>query len=56
MNHILKYEFKMPIYFSPEAADLVSKLLQKTVSHMISNNYVYSQLTELDAGRKEPKR
>jgi hypothetical protein len=35
MNMILQTEIKMPPYFSKEASDFVSQLLEKTVSKII---------------------
>jgi len=38
MNMILQTEIKMPPYFSKEASDFISQLLEKTVSKQISDH------------------
>lgn len=55
MNEILTANIKMPSYFSPECADLITKLLEKVVSFYLISlvSLPYSQLRGSAAGKRE---
>ena len=54
MNMILQTEIKMPPYFSKEASDFISNLLEKIVSKKFLTNF--SLLSEQAAALEELKR